>query len=88
MDLNDRAIALDGRFSHGVRDRLERGILAAGGSVARDLTRRSDVLVIGSLAVTLIDSGARLHVHDETLNSFYRGVLQHILTDMGAIRAA
>ena len=28
---------------------------------------------------TLIDSGARLHVPDETLNSFYRGVLQHIL---------
>ncbi|HEY1414878.1 MAG TPA: tetratricopeptide repeat protein [Caulobacteraceae bacterium] len=58
MDLQDRAIALYGRFSHGARDRLERAIAAGGGSVARDLTRRSDVLVVGALAGVLIDSGA------------------------------
>src|SRR5678816_3954303 len=58
MDLRDRAIALYGRYSHGVRERLERDIEAAGGQVARDLTRRSDVLVIGALATTLIDGGA------------------------------
>ena len=58
MELRDRAIALYGRFSHGVRDRLDRQITAAGGSVARDLTRRSDALVIGALAAVLIDSGA------------------------------
>ena len=58
MDLADRAIALYGRFSHGVRERLERRIEAAGGQVARDLTRRSDALVVGALAATLIDSGA------------------------------
>ncbi|HEY1878859.1 MAG TPA: tetratricopeptide repeat protein [Caulobacteraceae bacterium] len=57
MDLQDRAIALYGRFSHGARDRLEREIAAGGGSVARDLTRRSDVLVVGALAGVLIDSG-------------------------------
>jgi tetratricopeptide (TPR) repeat protein len=58
MDLRARAIALYGRFSYGVRDRLEREIAAAEGSVARDLTRRSDVLVVGGLAAVLIDSGA------------------------------
>ena len=58
MDVQDRAIALYGRFSHGVRDRLERDIAAAGGQVARDLTRRSDALVVGALATVLVDSGA------------------------------
>ena len=58
MDVRERAIALYGRFSHGVRDRLEREILAGGGSVARDLTRRSDVFVVGALATVLIDKGA------------------------------
>jgi tetratricopeptide (TPR) repeat protein len=58
MDVRDRAIALYGRFSHGVRDRLEHDIVAAGGFVARDLTRQSDALVIGALATVLIDSGA------------------------------
>jgi tetratricopeptide (TPR) repeat protein len=58
MDLHGRAIALYGRFSHGLRDRFEREITAAGGFVARDLTRRSDVLVIGALAIVLIDNGA------------------------------
>lgn len=58
MEVRDRAIALYGRFSHGVRERLARAIAGAGGSVARDLTRRSDVLVVGALATTLVDGGA------------------------------
>jgi tetratricopeptide (TPR) repeat protein len=72
MDLSNRAIALYGRFSHGVRDRLERAIEAAGGSVARDLTRRSDVFVVGALATTLIDSGA---VQGRLATARERGVL-------------
>ncbi|MGZ3402771.1 MAG: tetratricopeptide repeat protein [Phenylobacterium sp.] len=58
MDPRDRAIALYGRFSHGVRERLARDIAARGGSVARDLTRHSDALVVGALATLLIDGGA------------------------------
>jgi tetratricopeptide (TPR) repeat protein len=58
MDLRDRAIALYGRFSHGVRERLARDIAAAGGTVARDLTGHSDVFVVGALATLLIDGGA------------------------------
>jgi tetratricopeptide (TPR) repeat protein len=58
MDLGDRAVALNGRFSAGTRERLQRDIARAGGSVARDLTRRSDMLVVGALATALIDSGA------------------------------
>jgi tetratricopeptide (TPR) repeat protein len=58
MDLGDRAVALYGRFSTGMRERLQRDIAGAGGSVARDLTRRSDLLVVGALATALIDSGA------------------------------
>ncbi len=53
-----RAIALYGRCSPGVRERLQQQILAAGGLVARDLTRRSEALVIGALASALVDSGA------------------------------
>lgn len=58
MDVRDRAIALYGRFSHGERERLGEAIERAGGLVARDLTRRSDVFVVGALATALIDSGA------------------------------
>jgi tetratricopeptide (TPR) repeat protein len=58
MDLRNRAIALYGRFTHGERDRLESAIEQAGGVVARDLTRRSDMLVVGALATALVDSGA------------------------------
>lgn len=58
MDLADRVVALYGRFSPGVREALQQAIARAGGQVARDLTSRSDVLVVGSLAATLIDSGA------------------------------
>jgi tetratricopeptide (TPR) repeat protein len=58
MDLSDCAVALYGRFSPGVREALQQTIVAAGGTVARDLTRRSDVLVVGALATALIDSGA------------------------------
>jgi tetratricopeptide (TPR) repeat protein len=58
MDLADRAVALYGRFSPSVRDLMQDAILRRGGFVARDLTRRSDLLVIGALAVALVDSGA------------------------------
>ena len=58
MDLAGRAVALYGRFSPGGRDRLQRDILGAGGLVSRDLTRRSDILVVGALAAALVDSGA------------------------------
>lgn len=58
MDLRDRAIALYGRFSSRARERLQRAIRKAGGDVARDLTRRSDLLVIGALAAPLVDNGA------------------------------
>jgi len=58
MDVRDRAIALYGRFSHGERERLAAETCRLGGLVARDLTRRSDVLVVGSLATTLVDNGA------------------------------
>src|SRR5438128_1913514 len=58
MDLRNRSVALYGRFSPGVRDRLQQDVVRAGGSVARDLTRRSDALVIGALASVLVDSGA------------------------------
>ena len=58
MDLHNRAVALYGRFSPGVRERLVARIEHTGGHVARDLTRRSDVLVVGALATTLINSGA------------------------------
>jgi len=58
MDLTGRQVALYGRFTPGVRDRLQRRILAVGGRVARDLTRHGDLLVVGALAMTLVDSGA------------------------------
>ena len=58
MDLTGRQVALYGRFTPGVRDRLQRRVLDAGGSAARDLTRHGDLLVVGALATTLIDSGA------------------------------
>jgi tetratricopeptide (TPR) repeat protein len=58
MDLGGRAVALYGRFSPGARDRLQREIVNRGGRVARDLTRRSQVLVVGSLAFPLVDAGA------------------------------
>jgi tetratricopeptide (TPR) repeat protein len=58
MDLGGRSVALYGRFLPGARDRLQRQILDAGGLVARDLTRRSHLLVVGSLASALVDSGA------------------------------
>jgi thioredoxin-like negative regulator of GroEL len=58
MDLSDRAFALYGKFSPGVRDRFQQAIAEAGGSVSRDLTRDSNVLVVGALAAPLIDGGA------------------------------
>ena len=58
MDVTGRSIALYGRFSPGARERLERAVHTGGGVVARDLTRRSHVLVVGGSADRLIDSGA------------------------------
>ncbi len=58
MDLSGRSVALYGRFSAGVRDRLADQIVRLGGSVARDLIRRSDLLVVGALASALVDSDA------------------------------
>jgi hypothetical protein len=58
MDLSDRAFALYGKFSPGARDRFQQAIARAGGTVSRDLTRRSDALVVGALAAPLIDGGA------------------------------
>jgi tetratricopeptide (TPR) repeat protein len=58
MDLSDRVVALYGRFSPGARERLVARIIGGGGQVARDLTRRSHLLVVGALATPLIASGA------------------------------
>ncbi len=58
MQLRGRSVALYGRFSSGQRDELQRRVLRGRGSVTRDLTRRSDLLVVGSEAARLADSGA------------------------------
>src|SRR5215475_12802511 len=58
MELRNRSVALYGRFSAGTRERLQREITHLGGVVVRDLTRRSDVFVVGALATALIDSGS------------------------------
>ena len=58
MELRGRTIALYGRFSPGVSDRLRAEIARRRGVVLRDLTRRSDLLVVGALATTLIETGA------------------------------
>lgn len=57
MDFHRRSIALYGRFSAGARESFEHAVVQRGGRVARDLTRRSDALVVGARATTLIDSG-------------------------------
>lgn len=57
MDLYRRSVALYGRFTPGQRERLLGEITQRGGTVVRDLTRRSDMLVVGAMATTLIDSG-------------------------------
>ncbi|MBI3677789.1 MAG: tetratricopeptide repeat protein [Proteobacteria bacterium] len=56
MDLFRRSVALYGRFSPGTRERLQQEIVERGGTVVRDLTRRSDFLVVGAYATALIDS--------------------------------
>ena len=57
MELKGRSVALYGRFLPGQRERLHREIVQAGGVVARDMTDRSDLLVVGGLATALVDSG-------------------------------
>lgn len=56
-NLRERSVALYGRFSPGVREAFAAAIESRGGGVARDLTRRSDVLVIGARAFPLIAGG-------------------------------
>lgn len=71
MDLRGRSVAFYGRFSSGTRERLRSAVIQRKGSIARDLTRRSDALVVGALATSLIDNGRlgeRLH------KAFARGV--------------
>jgi tetratricopeptide (TPR) repeat protein len=58
MNLDRQTIVLYGRFSRGARERFATEIVARGGTVARDLTRRSNVLVIGALAFPLVANGA------------------------------
>lgn len=57
MDLKSKSAALYGRFSAGARDHFAAEIARRGGAVARDLTRRSDLLVVGALAAPLIEAG-------------------------------
>lgn len=58
MPLAHRTVALYGRFSAGARARFAAAVTAAGGAVARDLTRRCDALVVGAQALPLLESGA------------------------------
>jgi predicted TPR repeat methyltransferase len=58
MELRGRTIALYGRFSPGVSERVRSEIAGRRGVALRDLTRRSDLLVVGALATTLVDNGA------------------------------
>ena len=58
MELKNRSVALYGRFSAGQRDRLQREIIRQGGTVARDFMRRSELLIVGALAASLIECGA------------------------------
>ncbi|MGE3249229.1 MAG: tetratricopeptide repeat protein [Hyphomonadaceae bacterium] len=55
--MRGKSAALYGRFTPGARDRLAGEIARAGGVVARDLTRRSDLFVVGAGAISLIDGG-------------------------------
>jgi len=57
MDWRGKAAALYGRFSPGTRERMAGAVCEAGGAVARDLTGRSDLLVVGAFATSLIDTG-------------------------------
>jgi tetratricopeptide (TPR) repeat protein len=56
-DLGGKSTALYGRFSPGARERLAAEVVRRGGAVARDLTRRTGLLVVGALAAPLIDGG-------------------------------
>lgn len=58
MELAGRVIALYGRFSPNARERFQAAIAQGGGAVARDLTGRTDLLVVGALAGALVDNGA------------------------------
>jgi tetratricopeptide (TPR) repeat protein len=60
MELHGRTVALYGRFSDGARASLSQAIEAGGGKTSRDLTRQSNILVVGCRAGSLIASGALL----------------------------
>ena len=60
MDLAGKSVALYGRMVEQPRFAIENTILGASGLVQRDLTRKSDFLVIGGGARNLIPSGRLL----------------------------
>ncbi len=60
MDLAGKSVALYGRMVDQPRVALEKAILGASGRVERDLTRKSNFLVIGGGARNLIPSGRLL----------------------------
>ncbi len=57
MDLTGRHVALYGRLLGRPRDQVTETIIERGGSVERDLTRRTHLLVVGRGALGLIPSG-------------------------------
>jgi tetratricopeptide (TPR) repeat protein len=57
MLFGGKSAALYGRFTPGGRERLALALEQAGARVARDLMRRSDLLVVGALAAPLIGGG-------------------------------
>ncbi|HWF76966.1 MAG TPA: tetratricopeptide repeat protein [Caulobacteraceae bacterium] len=71
MQLRGRSVALYGRFSGGRRDELQRRVVRARGSATRDLTRRSDILVIGAEAARLVENG---HLQERLERAKARGV--------------
>ncbi len=57
MDLRHKSVAIYGRCTAGMRERFAAEIARRGGVVARDLTRQSDIFVVGALAFPLVDAG-------------------------------
>ena len=82
MQLRGRSVALFGRFSAGQRDELQRRVVRARGAATRDLTRRSDLLVVGAEAARLVESGA---LQDRMERAKARGV--PVLGERSFVRA-
>jgi tetratricopeptide (TPR) repeat protein len=72
MELEGKSAALYGRFSTGARERLAAAIAARGGRVARDLTRSSDLLVVGAHAWPLVEAG---HLTARLADARARGII-------------